>query len=140
MGAQSKDAKKIIWGLAKGLGLNKEELYIVLFRETQKDSMRACTDKELQRVVQALVILKEESKNRPGMASNKQVWKIRQLEKKLGWYDNPKRLASFLRKWYGVDRPEWLTSHDAWKAIESLKKVLEKGNNDGSREKVQNNL
>jgi hypothetical protein len=138
--AQPKDTKKIIWGLAKGLGLHKEELYSVLFRETQKDSMRACTEKELRRVVQALVILKEETKSRPGMASNKQIWKIRQLEKELGWDDNPKRLTSFLRKWYGVERPEWLSSRNAWKAIESLKKVLEKGINNGSREEVQDNL
>lgn len=117
----SKAQIRNIWGVAKkGLNMSDEDLYSILQRETGKDSMRECTTLELNRVLLALRSIKEQSGNR---ATEKQVWKIRQLEKQLKWDDNSKRLAAFLKKYYGVERPEWLTKGQAWKVIESLKKV-----------------
>ncbi|KYG90363.1 hypothetical protein A0U40_18400 [[Bacillus] sp. KCTC 13219] len=59
------------------------------------------------------------------------MWKIEQLEQQLGWQDEPQRLQGFIKKYYKVERVEWLTSAQAWRLIESLKKMLEKENRDG---------
>jgi hypothetical protein len=57
------------------------------------------------------------------MATEEQIWKIRRLEKVLGWDDNPHRLEGFVRKYYKVEKLEWLKFNDAVKLIESLKKM-----------------
>lgn len=118
---------KAIWGIAKkGLHMNDEDLYAVVERETGKESMRDCSKKELERVLLALKNMQGIKEERGNRASKKQVWKIRELEKELGWSDNPKRLQAFLKKYYEVEKVEWLTSAQAWRTIESLKKLVEK--------------
>lgn len=115
---------KVIWSLGKKLGFSEEDIRAILFRETNKESMRECTGHELNRVILSMQNVKsteEQTGNRP---SKKQVWKIRQLEKELGWQDEPVRLQAFIKKYYGVEQPEWLTNGQAWKLIESLKKVV----------------
>lgn len=117
-----------IWGLAKSkeLNLTDDDLYAIIIRETGKDSMRQLTTKELNRVISVLIDMKERYKARPGMASKEQLYKIKELEKALGWDDNPRRLQGFIRKYYKVERLEWLKFNDAIKLIESLKKMLSK--------------
>jgi len=118
---------KTIWGLASELGFDKEMLYTILERETGKDSMRACTGTELNRVIFALGKMKDSyNDSRNGMASKEQIWKIRQLEEALGWKDNPARLNGFMKKYYKTERIEWLKGWQAHKLIESLKKMLQK--------------
>jgi hypothetical protein len=119
---------KNIWGLAKSkeLNLSDEELYSIIFRETGKESMRELTTKELNKVILALGKEKDRVTKREKRASKEQIWKIRELEKELNWEDNPKRLIAFIKKYYKVEKLEWLTSKDAWRLIESLKKMLEK--------------
>lgn len=131
---------KTIWGLAKtGLNLSDDDLYAIVARETDKDSIKACTTKELNRVIQVLIHLKELYEARPDKGTKKMLWKIRQLEKELGWDDSPMRLTAFLKKYYSVEKPEWLSRQEAWKAIESLKKVIERKKDNGGREEVQSN-
>jgi hypothetical protein len=80
-----------------------------------------------------------------GGASVAQVWKIRALEAALGWCDNPRRLAGFLRRMTvrtvrvvnGEERrvagsigdcvsdPEDLNASQAMKVIEALKVILD---------------
>ena len=117
---------KVIWTLGKKLGLAQEDIRAILFRETGKDSMKECTGKELDYVVLALRNLQKSESQPSNRATKKQVWKIHEIEKELGWQDNPKRLQAFLNKYYKIDQPAWLTSAQAWKAIESLKKVATK--------------
>jgi len=116
------DPKKQIWSIGRKLGMDEADIRAVLSRETGKDSMRACTDQELQRVVIAMRQLQGESSG--DRASFKQVGLIRRLEASLGWSEQPERLRAYLRKYYRVDKPEWLTKAQAWRATESLKKVL----------------
>lgn len=117
---------KKIWATAKSINMEKDDLYAVLKRETGKDSMRNCSQKELERVLLSLNTIKGFDNFRGNLATKKQLWKIRQLENELGWHDNPKRLQAFIKKYYKVDRVEWLTSAQAWRLIESLKKLLER--------------
>lgn len=54
------------------------------------------------------------------MASPEQLFKLKQLEIRIGWKAVPERLAGFLRSKYRVDRAEQLSARDAWRAIEAL--------------------
>lgn len=117
---------KQIWATSKGMGMTKDDLYNVLQRETGKDGMRDCSEQELKRVLLALRTLQGFKEERGNRASNRQLWKIRQMEQQLGWSEQPKRLQGFIGKFYKVDRIEWLTSGQAWRLIESLKKLIEK--------------
>lgn len=67
---------------------------------------------------------KRESQSVNGLATKKEIWKIKQLVTELGWTDNPKRLNGFLKKYAGVERVEWLTHAKAWRVIEALKKLV----------------
>jgi len=52
-----------------------------------------------------------------------QLWKIRQLEKWLGWSDNSARLAGLLRKLFRVEYPQALSRQQCWRAIECLMQI-----------------
>ena len=55
---------RTLWGLAKSpeLSLDDEDLYSLVERETGKDSLRALTQGELDRVAQILEIQKDQGK------------------------------------------------------------------------------
>lgn len=117
---------KQIWGLAKQQGLTKDDVYSIVFRETRKEHMSDCSDKELERVRKVIIFIKDVNAQRPNMATKRQMWKIEQLEKDLGWDNNPKRLRNFVKKYYHVDKLEWLKFSQASNLIDSLKNVLKK--------------
>lgn len=110
--------------MAKQFNLDEDLLRTVVKRLTNQERISQLTKQQARKVIEEL---EQRANGRPGMASNRQVFKIRELEQQLGWAENPKRLRAFLKKYYRVDRPEWLTGRAAWRAIESLKKMLERG-------------
>lgn len=120
------DAKKLIWTIGKKLQMDEQDIRAVLHRETGKVSMRACSEQELRRVVLVLRQLQGSDNDTGDRPTKRMLWKIRQLESELGWAENPKRLQAFLHRYYKVDSPEWLTRAQAWRAIESLKKMISK--------------
>lgn len=140
----SKAQIKSIWGLASSLSLDKEDVYTILERETKKDSMRECSTYELNKVIRALILLKGPSQSAaPGMITDAQMAKIKELERILGWTDNPKRLQAFIKKFYKVEKVEWLKFKDASKLIESLKSMVKKMRNEdgqGSTRKTGTNV
>lgn len=124
---QAKPQIRSIWGLTKELGIGEENMYAIMQRLTGKVSMRTLTNQELNLLVLELGRMKDGHDNREGMASKEQIWKIHELEKALGWADNPARLNGFMKKVYRVERTEWLKNWQAHKLIESLKALVEKG-------------
>ena len=58
-----------------------------------------------------------------GAPSEPQLWKIRQLEKWLGWSGNSARLAGLLRKLFKLDHPAALSRQQSWRAIECLMQI-----------------
>lgn len=114
---------KIIWGMAKNLNMSKEDVYALLYQQTGKEHMTECTERELSRTVQAMILLKERRTNRPGMISGRQRYHIGELERQLGWKENPNRLKAFIKKYYHVDSLDWLKEQEASNLIESLKKM-----------------
>jgi hypothetical protein len=89
-----------------------------------KDRISQLTKSEAMYLIDVLVAHLE---GRPGMATKRELWKINQLVRELGWHENPKRLRAFLKKYYGVDDARFLTHQAAWRVIESLKKIKERG-------------
>jgi len=76
------------------------------------------SDAELAACIKAL------AKGGPaGTPSEPQLWKIRQLEKWLGWADNSARLAGLLRKLFKLDHPAALSRQQSWRAIEALMQI-----------------
>lgn len=123
---ERKKQTKVIWGMAKDLGMEKEDVYTLLYRETAKENMTDCTERELSRVIQAMILIKEKRTNRPGKITGRQRYKIKELERALGWDNDEKRLQGFIKKYYHVDRMDWLSVADASNLIESLKKLTDK--------------
>lgn len=143
---------RTLWGLAKSpeLSLDDEDLYSLVERETGKDSLRALTQGELDRVARILEIQKDQGKKqtagqrsygrgRPETAAQRR--KIYCLTQELGWADNPKRIQGFIQSLFGkgdtvrVYRLEWLTREQCSIVIEALKKMAErKGQEDGEKE------
>ena len=70
-----------------------------------------------------MILLKERRTNRPGMISGRQRYRIGELERQLGWKENPNRLKAFIKKYYHVDSLDWLKEQEASNLIESLKKM-----------------
>jgi hypothetical protein len=81
-------------------------------------SANDCSDAEL------VFCIKEIARgDRAGTPSDAQLWKIRQLEKWLGWADNRARLAGLLRKLFRVEYPTALSRQQCWRAIEALMNI-----------------
>lgn len=123
---ERKKQLKTIWGLSKQLGMTKEDVYGLLYQQTGKEGMTECTEIELSRTIQAMIILKERRTNRPGIITGRQKHKIHELERALGWEDNKLRLKAFVKKYYHVDSVDWLKEEAASNLIESLKKMLKR--------------
>jgi len=124
--ADRKKRLKVIWGMARELGMEKEDVYTLLYQQSGKEHMSDCSEAELSRTVQAMILLKERRTNRPGMITGRQRYKIRELERSLGWTENQKRLRAFIKKYYHVDNMDWLTEEAASNLIEALKKMVKR--------------
>jgi len=126
---------KMIWVKAKELGLynssspkneiKSSQLYEIIYSKTQKNSMRDCTDDELEKVLKTLNLFSRQNKTAIGKATQKQLNYIKFLAKELNW-NNPKKLDGFIKKYTGIDRMEWLSPKQASNIIEGLKKMLSK--------------
>ncbi|MDO4720457.1 MAG: regulatory protein GemA [Peptostreptococcaceae bacterium] len=133
---------KSLWGMARELGLEKEDLYGILYRVSKKESMRALTVKEANDVMQELIRLKDpkgESAQKPGRrrtdeggreSTKPMRRKIYMLCQTLGWNDNEQRIAGFCKKMFGIERVEWLSEKQCFHLIEALKKMAERRGED----------
>lgn len=139
MAAMSNEQRKKIYAVARELGLDNDLLHEVVEVQTGKQHISDLSKVEAIRVIDYLEGLTSRAGRRTSQAvggaapraTNKQLWKIDQLAKALGWEDNPKRVKGFIKKYAGVDNPEWLTKAQAWRVIEGLKALLAKQENGG---------
>lgn len=118
------EQRRKIFGLAKGLGLDMEDLHALVYDATGKESIRQLTTTEANKVIRRLASLLSLKEHRPGRASARELWKQRQLARELGWSEE--QLAAFIKRMAKVDRPEWQTSQDASNIIEGLKAMLKR--------------
>lgn len=117
-----------IWAMARQLDMDSDLLHVFVLNCTGQESISALSKVQAIKVIDALEgNLNKRPVNR---ASKEQLWKMKQLAKQLGW-DNPKRLQGFVKKYGGVENPEWLTPAKAWRVIEGLKKLAERTESGG---------
>ncbi|MEA4892629.1 MAG: regulatory protein GemA [Peptococcaceae bacterium] len=126
-----------IWGLARSpeLRLDENTLYTLIARETGKDSMRALTQLEIDRICAKLAELKDQAKGRRSQRRTDQGGstgtvgqrrKIYRLAEVLGWAEDNRRVNGMCRRMFKVDRVEWLSYTQASQLIEALKKMAER--------------
>lgn len=115
-----------MFGLGKGIGLTPEETKQMAYGQIGKSSLKDFTQRELNDVCYELIIRKDKSGSRSSRASDQQLHKIAEYEQLLGWAANPQRLQAFTEKFYGISSVRWMTSAQASKLIESLKKMYQR--------------
>lgn len=114
---------RTIWAIAKNIGFNSDEVHDVVYRETSKESIKQCSDSQLERVINALKYIGSMEDAKRSRTTQKQRKYIKDLEFDLGWSAQPERLRGFIKKYYGVENIDWLTVKQASNLIESLKKM-----------------
>lgn len=116
-----------IWTISsKQLGMDSDDVHSLVLRETGKDSMRKCTDLQLEKVLKSLKLMTGMQEARSGRATTAQLKYIASLEYQLGWDKNPERMRGFLKKNNYPATVKWLTVKQASNLIEGMKKVLER--------------
>lgn len=121
---------KKIWALAKEVGMDEDSVRAITQRMTGQDRLSALSKAEACLIIDAINVYAGKAKSRPRSRISKgQHWKIKQLEKELGWADDPAHLRNFIRKYYKVDHIDWLTPKRASDLIESSKNVLARQQN-----------
>lgn len=126
---------KLIWVLARQLGLDSDELHEVVAGITGKHSIKTLSVVEGKDVIEALARAggKVTKKRKPRrdlplnvveIVTPKQMRFIKYLEKKLGWNDNPERLKGFIKR--TIKKEVVRTKQEASKVIEGLKSMAER--------------
>ena len=109
---------KKIWALAREMQLDEDLLRAVVEDVSGSESISKLSKQQAIWIIDRL-----KKTGRAGMATQKQIWKMKQLAIQLGWA-HEKRLTGFVKKYAQVERLEWITAAQAWRIIEGLKKVL----------------
>lgn len=125
---------RMLWGVARKMGMDDEDLHARCLAVTGKESIRALGTKECARLIDSMTG-KDTSReyrrdDRPlNRASQGQINVILGLARKLGWLEggSKARLHAFLRKRYSVERLDWLTPDTAVKVTEALKAMVKGG-------------
>lgn len=126
---------KLVWVLARQIGMDSDCLHEMVFNVTGKDSLKALSNKESKQVIDSLVYagakVKKTRKPRRDLPPNvielispEQFRFIKYLERELGWHENPERLKGFLRRTIKSDVAK--TKQDGIKAIQGLKTMVER--------------
>lgn len=116
-----------MFGLAKGIGLSPEGAKEMAYSLIGKDSLKEFTQQELNEVCYEMMIRKDGEKQSAGRITDRQLYRVREYERLLGWEENPLRLAKFVEKVYHSASVLWLSPAQAAKLIESLKSIYERG-------------
>lgn len=113
-----------LWATARNYGLDSAMLHDLALSELSQEHISKLSEREAKYIVDRIKG-KDVPKPAPrGRASNEQKKYIRDLATKLGWDDNPARLAGFIKKYAKVDALDWLTAYQASKIIEALKRMV----------------
>jgi len=126
-----------LYATAREKGIDNDLLHAMVKSRYKKDSIRDLTIKQAANLIDSIeterTVPLPTGRQLP-LATKKQIYKIRELEKELGWTDNPARLRGFLRKYAGTEQVDWLTKEQAWRVIEGLKSILKQQAEEGGAE------
>lgn len=119
-----------LWATARNYGMDSEMLHELCLSELNQEHIRELSEREGKYLIDRIKG-KDVPKPAPrGRASNEQKKYIRDLATKLGWDDNPARLAGFIKKYTKVDSVDWLTAYQASKIIEAMKRMASEKRSD----------
>ena len=116
--------RRLIFGLARRLSLDDDELHDIVREQTGKTSIKELTSYKAKLVTDHLqMLLGEEPQTPRDRPTDKQLNKIYALARSLGWMENPKRLRGFLEARFGVSDARFLTDKKTSDVIEALKAI-----------------
>ncbi len=129
----SKEQIKNIWGFSKEVGIDKENLYCMIERISNKDSMRKLTKLQANRLINELIAIKDKErkvKRRTDEAGRDDTVAMRRkiyaLCEKLGWNDNNNRIDGFCKRMFDVEKIQWLDKRQCYMLIEALKDMVKR--------------
>lgn len=134
MAAITAGQTKKIYATARELGIDNDLLHAMIETRYNLEHIKEMTTKQAGLFIDLMekqIVRPNRSVNLPtgrsaALASEKQLWKINELAKELGWDENPRRLRGFCKKYSGSDDVRFLTGQQAWRLIEGLKKLVQK--------------
>ncbi len=123
---------KLLWMLARQLGMDNDSLHALVFKLAGKDSIKTLSISEAAKIIDNLIEtgakVKRKRKSRRDLPANvvelvtvEQKRFIKYLEKQLGWQNDPERLKGFLRKI--IKREGVRTKQEGIKIIQGLKSM-----------------
>ena len=142
MAAAQKNRYGAVYGLAKGLGMDRESLHEYIYRETGRASLTELTDPELRRLVLSMGRMKggqrAPRRKRTDAGGNPETAALRRelyprcrgegglrklyaLCREMGRAEPEKVVNGLARRMFGVERQEWLTAAQCQKLAEALK-------------------
>lgn len=130
MAAAQKNRYGAVYGLAKGLGMDRESLHEYIYRETGRASLTELTDPELRRLVLSMGRMKDGGQRAPrrkrtDTGGNPETAALRRklyaLCREMGRAEPEKVVNGLARRMFGVERQEWLTAAQCQKLAEALK-------------------
>jgi hypothetical protein len=122
---------KMIWGLANRVGLDDDKLHESVKGLTGKESLKQLTNEDVSCVIRRLTnaSIKQKRKARQDFPINvfeiitpKQRGLIKYFEEKLGWQDNPARLAGLSRRI--IKKEMAVTKHEGIKIILAMRQMV----------------
>ncbi|MEA4986995.1 MAG: phage protein GemA/Gp16 family protein [Anaerovorax sp.] len=129
--------KKAIWTAAKENGLEKEDIYSVIYNISKKEHMTELTYVEAAKVLDKINNRKYGNTGASGKISDNQMGMIKDLATSLGW--NDVRINGFIKSRYKIEHIKWLSARQASSCIEALKSMIKRTGmeaNNGGKEKI----
>lgn len=119
-----------IYILAKEQGMDNDLLHLYVDTLVKKKNLSKLSITDAVKVIDGLSG-KKRAKDTEEHATKKQIWKIKEQARLLGWVNgngenDEDRLNGFLRERFGVEHYKWLTKKKASDVIEAFKQMLER--------------
>ena len=115
-----------LWAVAREYGVDKDMLHTLCREELNEEHISMLSDRQAIYLIDRLQGKDAVKPSPRGKITAEQKKYIRDLEIKLGWADNPARLAGFIKKYAKTTLLDWLTVRQASKVIEGLKALAER--------------
>lgn len=115
-----------IWAAARERGIDREDVYALVFQISGQDSIKELTQTQANEVIDKIVgtCSRPEYQEQGRITTQFMRKKIYILTVELGWDKNPKRLEGFCKRLFKVEKVEWLDDRQCYQLIETLKDMV----------------
>ena len=127
---------RMIFGMAKRIGMDDDELHCMVQGLTGEESIRRLNSRQAARVIDRLNVLAGNGRDIPNRASAAQQRLIQKLAEEMGWAGDPTRLRGFLEAKAGVSDVRFLSIDSARRIIEALKAIQKGGRAERLKSKI----